>query len=224
MVDWRPYTWVLPIIGAIFGLISLATPVIGSLTIYDISWGGAVSGNFEIWMLGYWESGSYNGWVNELSSELPIPINATITPFIICFIGLLICAVLGIRAGILGYQGTYKKSMAALSGILMIGLTILFIIWVEIEWSPFSGDTWEEEWFDVYKYQFDPDFGVIGPFIGGVFCLIGAFISPEERSMQTVSKQSKLIPASQINYCPECGAKVTGKFCSNCGKSMNLKV
>jgi hypothetical protein len=104
----------------------------------------------------------------------------------------------------------------------MISFTILFIIWVEIEWSPFSGSNYEDEYYDLYEYQFDPDFGVIGPFIGGVICLAGGFFKQGEREIPFASKQSKMKPTSIIKYCPECGGKATGKFCARCGTRLTI--
>lgn len=221
MSNWRYYTWAFPIIGAIFAFISLATPALGSLTLYDIYWDDTYVVNFEMWMIGFWEAGPYSGWVPDLSTEIGLPFGATIIPFILCFFGLLIGAILGIKAGVSGYRKNFSRGITALSGILMIFFTILFIIWVEVEWSPFSGATVEDEWLDLYDYQFDPDFGVIGPFIAGTFCLLGAFISPEERTIQVASKQSKMMATSAIKYCHECGFKTNGKFCPKCGTPMN---
>ena len=219
MANWRNYTWVFPIIGAIFALISIASPVFGNLTLYDVYWDDSYTIPIDIWMVGYWEAGLYEGWINELSSVIGLPFGATTTPFVLSFIGLLFGAILGIGTGVLGYRGDYRRIFSALSGILMISFTILFIVWVEVEWSPFSGGSVLDEWDDLIEYQFDPDFGVIGPFIGGLICLAGAFVHPGERTMPLASKQSKLMPTSTIKYCHECGGEATGKFCARCGTS-----
>ena len=219
--DMKKYIWVFPIIGAIFALISIATPVFGNLTIYDVYWDDTHQIPFDAWMIGYWESGTFNDWIHDLSI-FGVPLNASLAPFLLSFIGLLFGAILGIGTGVLGYRGDYRRNISALSGILMIFFTLLFIIWVEVEWSPFSGDTVEDEWLDLYEYKFDPDFGVIGPFIGGAICLAGAFIQPGERTMPLASKQSKMMPKSTIKYCYECGSKATGKFCARCGTRLKI--
>jgi hypothetical protein len=220
MSNWRYYTWALPIIGAIFAFISIATPALDTLKLYDHFLEESYSAPLEVWMIGFWEMGPYDGWVSSLSLDLGIPFGATLTPFLVCFFGLLLGAILGINSGITGYRKNFKRNITAISGIIMIGFTILFIIWVEVEWSPFSGGSYLDEWDDLIDYKFDPGFGVIGPFIGGVFCIAGAFLPPEERNIQTISKPSKMGVSSTIQYCSECGFKSNGKYCPKCGTSM----
>ena len=222
-VDMKKYIWVLPIVGAIFAIISIATPVMESPTItYTDEWDSDTYPMIlDIWMIGYWESGLMDGWVDELS-DLTGFFEIELAPFIICFLGLLIGVIAGIGVGVLGYRGDFRKNIAALSGILMICFSLIFIIWVEAEWGPYGGETitYVDEWDDIYtvEYQFDPGFGIIGPFIGGIFCLAGGFIQPEERAMPLASKQLGVTPASKLKYCSDCGAEATGKFCSSCGK------
>lgn len=224
MADWRNYTWALPIVGAIFVIISIATPVMSSTTItYEDEWGVETYPiDLDIWMIGYWETGPYDGWVDDLSEMFGGLFEMELAPFIIGFLGVIIGAIAGIGVGILGYRGDFRKNIAALSGILMIGFTLIFIIWVEAEWGPYGGETmtFVDDWDDTYSitYQLDPDFGIIGPFIGGVFCLAGALIPPEERAMPSASKQPGVTPASNLKFCPDCGAEASGKFCQSCGK------
>ena len=227
MKDWRNYTWALPIIGAIIVIISIATPVMDDPTItYEDEWDVyTYKAYLDIWMVGYFEVGPYDGWVDELS-DLTGDFELGLAPFIICFLGLLIGVIAGIGVGVLGYRRDFRKNIATLSGILMIGCTLLFIIWVEVGWGPFGGEpiTYVDEWDDTVTvtYQFDPGFGIIGPFIGGVFCLAGGFIQPGERAIPLSSKKPGVTTALKLKYCPDCGAKAYGKFCSNCGKPIVL--
>ncbi len=225
MENWRNYNWVLPIIGAIIVIISIATPVMDDPSVtYEDEWDVYTYRIYlDIWMVGYYEAGPYDGWVDELA-DLTDFLLIGIAPFIICFIGLLIGVITGIGAGVLGYRGDFRKNIALLSGIIMICFTLLFIIWVEVEWGPYIGETitYVDEWDDTIttSYQFDPGFGVIGPFIGGVICIVGGLIQQEERTIPIVSKKLGVTPALKPKFCPDCGGKVAGKFCSNCGRSL----
>ncbi|MFW9940949.1 MAG: zinc ribbon domain-containing protein [Candidatus Thorarchaeota archaeon] len=227
MENWRKYTWVLPIIGAIILIISISTPVMDDSTVtIDDGWDiDTYKMPLDIWMVGYYEVGPYDGWVDELADFTDFLI-VDLLPFIICFIGLLIGVITGIAAGVSGYRGEFRKNIATISGILMITFTLLFIIWVEVDWSPYSGETitYVDEWDDTItvSYQFDPGFGIIGPFIGGAFCIVGGVLQQEERVIPIASKRPGVTPTLKPKYCPHCGAKVAGKFCSNCGKSLLL--
>jgi len=234
MADWRTYTWVLPIVGALFAIIAIATPVMADANItvewwndWEEEWvnGVPITMPLDIWMIGFYDSGPYgDGWVDDLSETFGGLFEMELAPFIIGFLGVIIGAIAGIGVGILGYRGDFRKNIAALSGILMIGFTLIFIIWVEAEWAPLSGETvtFVEEWNGTdefrFTYQLDLGFGIIGPFIGGVFCLAGVLIPPEERAMSSASKQPGVTPASNLKFCSDCGAEATGKFCSSCGK------
>jgi len=240
MADWRTYRWVLPIVGALFAIISIATPAFSGLDLtleewddYDEEWYTYFSGSIpmDMWMIGYWEANipggpSMDGWVDD--EELTMLTGGTteieMGPFLIGFLGLLIGAIAGIGVGILGYRGNFRKEIAALSGILMMGFTLIFIIWVEAEWSPLGGKTVVDDYGDRVTYQLDPGFGIIGPFIGGVLCLAGAFIKPVERAVPSASKQPGVTtqpqakPTSEARFCTQCGTEVPGDFCPDCGK------
>ncbi|MFX1346514.1 MAG: hypothetical protein ACFFBC_10370 [Promethearchaeota archaeon] len=227
MENWRKYIWALPIIGAIIVIISISTPVMDDPTItIDDGWDiYSYKMSMDIWMVGYYEAGPYDGWVDELANFIDFLI-IDLLPFIICFIGLLIGVITGIAAGVSGYRRDFRKNIAIISGILTIAFTLLFIIWVEVDWGPYSGETitYVDEWDDTItvSYQFDPGFGIIGPFIGAAFCIVGGVLQQEERAIPIESKRPGVTPALKPKYCPHCGAKAAGKFCSNCGKPLLL--
>ncbi|MFX1376931.1 MAG: hypothetical protein ACFFA0_14090 [Promethearchaeota archaeon] len=179
MINWRNNIWIFPIIGAIFAIISLFTPVMFSICEYESWWDGDFTEFVNIWMVGYWFDGINSGWINGLPDVPFISFNATHAPFIFSFIGLLFGAILGIRTGVLGYRGDFRRNIAALSGLLMIFSMLIFLLWVEIDWKPFSGDTVRSLEISV-DYQSIPGFGLIGPFIGGIFCLAGVSIQSRQ--------------------------------------------
>jgi len=84
---------------------------------------------------------------------------------------------------VLGYRGNFRKGLALLSGILMIALTLLFIWWVEYDNDLFSYPTLTivDPYQEVELLGPDIGFGLIGPFIGGAFCLAGGLIPTKTR-------------------------------------------
>lgn len=203
MDNWQKYIWALPIVGAIFAFLSIATPAL----VWSL--GGL---NVDAWMIGYWDGGVLgDGWVDEIyeiSGGIGPDIGLAI--FIVSFVFVLLSGIMALGVGVLGYRGDFDKKYAALSGAIMIIITIIFLAVIESEWEVFS--TWE----------MDPGFGVIGPFIGGAFC-IASFFAPQlgERitSVQPrVTAQPQAKPTSEARFCSDCGTEVPGDFCPDCGK------
>ena len=205
MDDWKRYIWVLPIVGAIFAFISIATPA--------AIWSD-MGINIDAWMIGYWDGGiAGDGWVDEVYelTEGYGP-DFDLGIFIVSFIFVLIGGIMALAVGVKGYQGDFKKNYAALSGAIMIIFTIIWLAVVESEWEIFS------------EYGMDPGFGVIGPFIGGAFCIISVFapqLGERITSMQpqtAAQPQVMAQPSSGARFCTHCGKEVPGDFCPGCGK------
>jgi len=201
--DWKKYIWVLPIVGAIFAFISIATPAVS---------GSGMGINVDAWMIGYWDAGDVDGWVDEIS-ELSggIGPDLELGIFIVSFIFVLLSGIMALAVGVQGYHGDFKKNFAALSGAIMILTTIIFLAVIESEYEIFS--TW----------NMDPSFGVIGPFIGGAFCIMSVFAPQLGERITSIQPQAAAQPqpasTPQIKYCSQCGAEVPGEFCPSCGKA-----
>ncbi len=225
MADWKNYIWVIPIVGGVLSLISMALPAIVSSELtadgYPSPYG------LDIWMIGFFELGPESGWgmeeLYDLTGGMGFRLNST--PFIISFIGVLIGAIAAIGSGVLGFRKDFKKFIALLGGILMVAFSIIFIIWVEVEWKLYSGDTYDYLGTTIH-YKFSPGFGVIAPIIGGVIAIASFFMPeapPRERKAPVVptepkeTAQPQAVPPSQVRYCPNCGAEVPGEFCPSCG-------
>ncbi|MFW9878654.1 MAG: hypothetical protein ACFFG0_36705 [Candidatus Thorarchaeota archaeon] len=105
--------------------------------------------------------------------------------FPIGFIVILIGAILAVGSGIIGFLersrkqfarfGVFKKLIALLGGILMCLSMIIFIIWLEVEWSLFSGRTINILGDQIY-YKYTIGFGFFGPIIGGSICIATIFL------------------------------------------------
>lgn len=177
MADWKEYIWILPIIGGIFAIISIITPVASF---------SFIGQNADLWLISYWDGGTYlgKGWVDEIRvNSYTAEIAASKLPFLLGFWGVLIGGIIALGVGGLGYRGNFRKGLALLSGILMIALTLLFIWWVEYDNDLFSYPTLTilVPYQEVELSGPDIGFGLIGPFIGGAFCLAGGLIPTKTR-------------------------------------------
>lgn len=225
MSNWKKYIWTIPIISAIIALISLAVPAINSKL---LTWDGVPAPSpMNMWLIGYFDMGVLGeGWVDEIFDTTMGMMAIDILPFIIGVIGVLIGATLAIGSGILGARGNFRKPLALLGGILMLAFSIIFTIWVEVEYSLFSGKTFDYMASEIH-YEFTVGFGIIGPIIGGVLCIASFFmdripvkerIEPETPKQPQVKAEPQVTPSSEARFCPHCGTEVPGDFCPDCGK------
>jgi len=231
MDNWKKYIWVVPIVGAIITFISLVLPAITSSSIKSEMMGPA-PWDMDFWLIGRFKFGSLDGGVDELSDLFEGVFSLPIAIFIVSFIGVLIGAILAVGSGVLGIRGNFRKSIALFGGVLMVAFTLIFTIYVEADISIFSGKTIDVPG-DQYYYKFNPSFGIIGPIIGGVFCIASFFmdriptkerIEPETPRQPRVTAQPQVIaqpqaqPTSGAKFCTHCGTEVPGDFCPGCGK------
>lgn len=180
MAEWRKYNWVFPIIGGIFTLISIATPVA------SFSYMGESA---NLWIFGYWVGSSYLG--QGLVDDIQVNINGYIsakltegmTEFVICFFGVLIGGIIALIVGVRGFRGNFRKRLALLSGILMILFTFWFVWLIGLSYEVFSNPilSYEDPYGDISLSLSNLGLGLIGPFIGGAFCLAGGLIRTKPR-------------------------------------------
>ncbi len=119
-------------------------------------------------------------------------------------------------------------------GLLLIVSSIVYIIainitmgdYIEYVLSQLPNGYIAPDFWDVYN----PGFGIIGPFLGAAFSIIGAIAikvaKPKEEISFPAEKKELVKEAptdesiTQYKYCPECGQKLLyseSKFCSYCG-------
>ncbi len=225
MADWKKFIWAVPIVGAIITFISMAIPAITTSTLRSEMMGPA-PWDMDFWLIGRFKFGTLDGGVDELSDVFGGIFSVPMVAFIICFAGVLIGAILAVASGVLGFRGNFRKEIALAGGGLMVLFSLIFIIWLEVDMSLFSGDSVVVPG-DVYTYKYNVGFGIIGPIIGGVLC-IGSFfmdriptterIVPETPKQPQVTAQPQAEPTSEARFCPHCGTEVPGDFCPGCGK------
>ncbi len=175
MANWRKYNWIFPIIGGIITLISMATPAASFTYLTESA---------NLWIIGYWV-GTTNlgrGLVDEITVNINGSISAQLTAgsseFVICFFGLIISGILALIVGGLGFRRNFRNRLALLSGIIML-LTIFFFVWlIGLSYEVFSNPilTYEDPYGSLSLSLSNIGFGLIGPLIGGAFCLTGGLI------------------------------------------------
>ena len=100
-----------------------------------------------------------------------------------CFFGILIGGIIALIVGWKGYRGNFKKRIALVSGILMILFTFMFVWLIGLSYEVFSNPilSYEDPYGDISLSLSNIGLGLIGPFIGGAFCLAGGIIHPKPR-------------------------------------------
>ncbi|MFX1468623.1 MAG: zinc ribbon domain-containing protein, partial [Promethearchaeota archaeon] len=219
----KDYTWAVSLIGGILALIAFFTPAV-SIEAYD--------GSIYLWIWGLISYEIYNEYYEIYDSDTTFIDNPDVLiPSIVCSIFLVLCILILIGTS-LNYRSRIKEGIGnpnpwLVSSLLIIAFTIAWIIAMDISWEVYP-DFWD---------YFDPNFGVIGPFLGSGLAIVGFIAAKvsqkQKREVIFVPKAisspaakaepySTLLmdPTIKINFCPECGQKLiseTQRFCMNCG-------
>ena len=135
-------------------------------------------------MIGYWAGSTNLG--QGLVDEIQVNINGTITaqlaesatPFVICTFGVIIGGIIALIVGVLGSRGNFRKRITLISGILMIAFMLLFMFWINSSYETITYPilVYEDPYGSLPLSGYTMGFGLIGPFIGGAFCLAGGLI------------------------------------------------
>ena len=213
----REYYWVLISIGTVIGLIALLCPT-ASAEFYDLY--GNISESWDLWMIGYsryyWhETGTVVIWADTIALK---------TVNLISFVMIIIILVLSLLFS-LAMRKQKSSYFFLLSGFAITGLGIYYMVGINFELSQF----WD---------LMTPNFGIIGIFLSSTLILVGfgvgftdfgkarESIHISTEGMTTYGPQvippatsASKLPTS-VNFCPECGVKITNttqKYCINCG-------
>lgn len=213
------YLWVFPLIGGIFSLIALLSPAAYL----------SESGNiFSLWMWGLVSIRVFDG-IEFLENTAFSDNIFIITPSVICSIIIGVSAFVLISFGITCRKdlkaGSIVKSKWLTPAVLIIISTIGWMISIELVYllGPSSLSFWE---------VINPNFGVIGMFLGAGFAIGGYAISKYgakqrdetiyvlNRARSSSSPLVSIKSGMSVKFCPECGTKAEEEFqhfCSNCG-------
>ncbi|MFX0000625.1 MAG: hypothetical protein ACFE9Q_03540 [Candidatus Hodarchaeota archaeon] len=135
----------------------------------------------DLWIFGYWIGSTNLG--QELVDKIRVNINGNInakltegsSEFVICFFGVLIGGILALIIGVLVSRRNFRNRIVIVSGILMM-LTIFFFVWlIGFSYEVFSNPilTYEDPYGSISLTLTNIGFGLIGPLIGGTFCIAG---------------------------------------------------
>jgi hypothetical protein len=171
---WKDYIWTIPLLGVIITLIGILTP-----TTYRNSWG--VEEYYWMWGFiysyrpGYYLYTQFFGFAYEI-----------FIPSLICFsiLAIILIALLIASTKEKKHPGTLGGRITAL-GILLIGLTIGYVISMYVGYSFYFQRAFPAEWATMQSMGMDvnfwrtnmPNFGTIGPILGGICGIIGGAIS-----------------------------------------------
>ncbi|MFX1237497.1 MAG: zinc ribbon domain-containing protein [Promethearchaeota archaeon] len=232
--DWTKYTYVLPLISFIIGIIALITPTGTVSGIY-----GSMGMVFDLWMWGFWSTNVFTG-PGPATSEFFIEAYEVFIPSMICF-AMIVISLIGIL--VLAMQekrGEGHGITQIIFGIIIIISTIMYMIFVDMGFSQYYerlGGT-----FPMSFWSFLTEgFGIIGPIICGIISIIGGGVSkyiqknPDiVEKIRSKSKNKSYIPQSSptsrpanpqynpANYAnTQAGSstvqKISVKFCPHCG-------
>lgn len=216
--DWLRYIWMIPAIGAGLTVLGLILP--SSYSDY------AILKDTWIWFFGFWFSTSEyatqsTGWPDAIYNN-PDDTKLMIVGAVAVVL-LLIALILMISASTTGRQGRINKvtgGTGLFGGILAIIGPVFYYYYLDAEI-----DHWQ---------IFDPSIGFYLPIIGGIVGIIGGILAgyayllerkgpisvyqPKPVEKPTMGTQvTDQIQREEYKYCPNCGAKLLGPYCHECG-------
>lgn len=241
MANAREYVWIIPIISAIFGILTLITPTASMSTIFY-----PFSGN--LWLWGLYVTNTYGGFLTAETAYFITDILVLI-PSLIATALIALSSILILVSSIQLKKNrdfSSLKTKAIITGLLFMLAEVLWLIMISLFFPvarfmgpPIPGMTYN---FWTVNYSFvsiplhSPGFGVIGGFIAGGISLVAAGVAShysKERPVKPVTLKEPVAPvtteapqeveettATGTIFCPECGAKIEdpdAKFCGSCG-------
>jgi MFS family permease len=219
--DWLRHIWMLPAIGAGLTILGIFLPACYSdFTVLKDTW---------MWFFGFWYSTSEyatqsTGWPNAIYSS---PDDAKlITVGVVTVVLLLIALILMATASTTEKQGRRNNVLAGtiiFGGILAIIGPIFYYYYIDAE--------------TVHWEIFDPSIGFYLPIIGGIVGIIGGILTgyayllerkgpistyqPQPVEKPTlVTQVTTQIQPEEYKYCPNCGVKLLGPYCHECGNKV----
>jgi hypothetical protein len=227
-IDLVQHIWKITVVGAVLTLLGLLLPACYSdLSYLRDTW---------MWFFGFWFTTSEyfyktSGWPSDFYVE-PYDDDLMIAGAVATVL-LIIALILMATASKTGKQGGRNNVVAGTSlfgGILAIIGPVFYYYYIDAELSM----TYYGYSVNIHWTFFDPSFGYYLPIIGGILGIIGGILagyaySQEKRGgvskyqpqpMEKTTRMAKNIDQSQElgqKFCPNCGAKLTGSFCQECG-------
>ena len=229
MTDVKKYIWAVPIIGGIFAIVALLTPVASM----NLSLPG-MSVRADLWLWGLYD---YNFAGIDVGSDFIMLGGSVIITLIIASGGiLLIGSSVGLRKNLRNV-----RNFSIIAGMLILVAELLWVIVVP------TGFPMEQYWgivppgvtltFWTFSYMgVSLTLHAVGfGFIGGILAVVIAFggagaahyyskerevIVPEKKEISPPTKEPIVSETPELKFCPECGAELEDpdiKFCGKCG-------